>query len=1394
MTAIGNNQSLTTNFNVDPYYDDFDETKNYYRTLFRPGLAVQARELTQIQSTIQNQIDRFGSHIFKEGSIVSGCEINYDKLRFFVRVMDQYGSNTTTTSNFVGTRVTGNTSGIQGVVVDSTDGSIAGFPATKTLIVKYLTGNSTGSSAQFKPGEILNANNGLHANTYTLANSVGTGASFSVGEGVIFAKDHFIRVDKQTLTLNAYTSNTSWRVGFVINESIVGSDTDSTLLDPAQGSYNFNAPGANRLKLNAVLSKVPVSAVSQNNFVQLAEIKNGTVQQLADLPQYSQIRDYVARRTHDESGDYIVKGYGIRLREHLDDGTNFGVFTSGNGGDSNKSVAAVEPGSAYVQGYDVKKLVTTNLTVDKGTDFESTETTVPTNYGNYVTVKQVVGNWDIMSHERVSLRNNNTNAVSNAQYSTSSGAGAEIGTARVRALTYSSGTPGTPDAEYKMYLYDIKMTANTFSNVRGVYLNNTSIADAHADIILTSSNAVLSETSFNTSVFSIPTSSIKTIRNTNGAVDTDFRFLKRYDVTIATDGTFTVATGAADEQYPYSVGALNSTQKRAGFYVTLNGTANTAALTGTVTASSGSNTVSGSGTAFDTEVNAGDIINIGNTGSYIVSSVGGATSLNLLNNASSSVTGAAFHKEFKTGQVIDMSGVGGDAASRTVSLASTTSANFDIQETLSATVSASVTAEVSKVNGQEISKALRSGRYVQIRISDNSGGTSGPWNLGLSDILSVSEVRRKTGNTVFSTASEGADVTANFSLDTGQRDNFYDHGKLKLKSGATLSPANGDVYLVKLNYFTHDTSQGIGYFSVDSYPIDDSNSANTTAITTQEIPIFTSPVTGSSIDLRNSIDIRPRITDVATNTTTVGSASVNPATSTTIVAGATGLHFSPPNKDFDFEYDYYLRRIDYVALDASGSLRIIKGKPGTYPYPPAPPSDAMLLGRINVVPYPSLSFDVAKTFSRRDLSSVVVPIRQTRFTMRDIGVLKDRLDRLEYYTSLSMLESDTRNLTISDTSGNDRFKNGILVDNFTGHNIGNVYNPDYSVSIDQETGEVRPSFKLDNVDLVYYSANSAGVQKTGDLVTLPYTNELMIEQKYATTTRLVSGVSYQQSGFMELTPDTDTWTDTVTSPDLLVNFNNTSDNWETLANAWGTSWNDWQTVWQGVDVQTSSNINNNYWFDTISTRKPEGGGFNTYNKVTQNQTVTTTNQQIRDGLRASVSYPPDTKTTDFGTRVVNVNIVPFMRSRVINFSARGLRANTNVYPFFDRVAVSSYVTPANSSFANTANEGATLKTDTNGNVYGHFRIPNDTSLRFPTGTRIFRISDSSSNSNDLGNVTTSAQATYTAQGVNQTQVNTIVSTREPKLSFDTVEEERTTVDSQSSSSTSLRYTGNLNYE
>ena len=70
---------IETDLNVNPYFDDYDENKDFHRVLFKPAVPLQARELTTLQTILQNQIEKFGQFTFKEGSIVKGCAFTFDR-------------------------------------------------------------------------------------------------------------------------------------------------------------------------------------------------------------------------------------------------------------------------------------------------------------------------------------------------------------------------------------------------------------------------------------------------------------------------------------------------------------------------------------------------------------------------------------------------------------------------------------------------------------------------------------------------------------------------------------------------------------------------------------------------------------------------------------------------------------------------------------------------------------------------------------------------------------------------------------------------------------------------------------------------------------------------------------------------------------------------------------------------------------------------------------------------------------------------------------------------------------------------------------------------------------------------------------------------------------------
>ena len=1429
MVSIANTVTISTDLNVDPYYDDFNESKNFHRILFRPGLAVQARELTQMQSILQNQIDRFAEHVFKEGSVVRGCQTLLDKDVVYMKLRDITSNGVTSVNvySFLNKTITGATSGVSASVIKVNDGSEANTPNFKTLFVK-LTG-ANGARRTFANGEVITAagGGGITANLIS-SGATGYSALMRINSGVIYAKDHFIRADEDLLVLSKYSSNASVRVGFNVIETIVKEADDSTLLDPASGAYNFAAPGAARLKLSLQFSKRDLNNTGANNFAELVQIKDGTIQTRSDITQYNLLRDYFAKRTYDESGNYVVKGLSPRLREHLLVGNNQGVFTAGEGGSTSKLVVEVNPGKAYVQGFDIEQLESARVTIDKATDYKSVEQASSIiDYGNYIVADNVVGSWDVNAQGLVSLRSQQANAVSTRAYSTTAFPASQIGTARVRAIEYASGTPGLPSAQYRVYLTDINMNAGFgFANVQSImYSAGAGQANGKADIVGSNGkNANTTDPSFDIAVFRLPAEAVRRLRDTTGAVDNNFRFEKSFDITFGTGGTASVLTGRADETFSGS-GTLSSATGRSNYYVVARGSSNTAAIsTLRLSTTSGSNTMTRSNSAIDltTRFSPGELIRVANTGDFIVTSVS-AASLNTLTTAGATRTLMRVHKLIRQGQVLDFGGSGSTGSARSIAVSSSTQTDFNLQETLGSSLNATVITELNKVDGQEASKTVNRNRRVQIRVGAGGGtsyvaNTTGPWPLGLSDGFKLVSVRRKSGSN-FASLTEGTDVTNSFTIDTGMFDDFYSHARLVRKSGSGITLSSGDRLLVTFDHFTHSYSSGVGYFSVDSYPVDDINAGtDTTKIFTYEIPVYNSPRTGERYDLRNCIDIRPRMTDTANSVTSLTNISINPRLSTAFDQPSGGLRFMAPGENFTADLDYYLLRNDRIVLDRDGNFLPIKGVPSLNPITPDEPKDTMSVATVNLTQYPSLPDEQARRVNRSDLASSLFPVVNPRFTMKDIGVLRDRIENIEYYTSLNLLEMDTKNLLIQDSAGNNRFKNGILVDPFHGHNVGDTTNSDYKISIDPIYGEARPPFKLDNFELFYNAANSTNVVRTnvttggvtrdqivfiansasafangstvssggttatlrfkvgnklyvenatgnfatsstissgavsstisgvygipaGELITLPYSHETFITQKYSSTTRNAAGLFWKWNGSIDLDPPTDYWVDTVQLPDVLVNVNNFDDNWAQNG-AWGTVWGDWQTNWQS----TTGSQQGGWWVTTRTTN------------------------QTRTGSR--LSLVPKITVTSSGPRIKSVNIAPFMRSRSIKFIGRGVKPGSRLYPFFDGTNVTAYVTPTNSSFANTANEGGPIVAVANGNAYGVFRLPSDQNMRFRTGSLLFRLTDSPANDTKQGTFTTEAEAIYTSTGLIQEVQTTITSTREAQVINESVSESR----------------------
>lgn len=223
---------LLTDFNVAPYYDDFDPHKNYKRILSVPSLALQSRDVTQMQTMVQYDQAVYMSHFFKDGAKIKGGHFKIDLDAKYVRIKDVNNfSNTVNVDNFLETVITGGDTDVQAYVIAVEDGAQDDYPDTKTLIIKY-TKTGTDSANTFSTDEVLTANNDFTCVTLT-ANNVGDSSIFSITEGYLFARGFPVYFEKQSIVLDKYSRFPTCKVGFNIVETIVTPNEDATLNDPA---------------------------------------------------------------------------------------------------------------------------------------------------------------------------------------------------------------------------------------------------------------------------------------------------------------------------------------------------------------------------------------------------------------------------------------------------------------------------------------------------------------------------------------------------------------------------------------------------------------------------------------------------------------------------------------------------------------------------------------------------------------------------------------------------------------------------------------------------------------------------------------------------------------------------------------------------------------------------------------------------------------------------------------------------------------------------------------------------------------------------------------------------------------------------------------------------------
>ena len=530
------------------------------------------------------------------------------------------------------------------------------------------------------------------------------------------------------------------------------------------------------------------------------------------------------------------------------------------------------------------------------------------------------------------------------------------------------------------------------------------------------------------------------------------------------------------------------------------------------------------------------------------------------------------------------------------------------------------------------------------------------YSLGYPDVIRINAIYE--GNVDIVT-SDDTDVTSNFIFDNGQRDNFYDHATIQLKPG--LANTTGQILV---DYDRYDHGGGLGYFVADSYPNYDT------------IPEYFNQL-GEEIYLRDTIDFRPvRSSNTSSNTySSSGKLFEN--------------HQIVDSQTFEVEldYDYYLPRVDKLTLDSEGNFNLIEGT-SRLKRPPEPGDNPnqMTLARFKINPY---------TYTKRDVETKIY--NNARYTMKDIGNLERRIERVEYYTSLNLLEQKINNKAYTDADGNSLFKNGFVVDPFTGHNIGNVTNPDYRVSIDRKAQVMYPRVSYDAVDLIY-SSGSSTLTKDGSYLTVPYSEVAFLNQNTASGFINVNPFDVATFiGTLKLTPSSDIWIDTTSRPDIIVDNNFRLEHLDELS----------------ADEALSNPTLNT---DPLSYER----GVENRAGVSSDFTGENSTSVIDNGdgsiSTVTVNYELISETTN----IIDSQYIPFMRSRKIQFTLNGMRPNTLLHLYFNGIPINNYVGP-NTLNANTVNDMLAINlgnkeiiTDEYGSANGFFFIPNGNSETFPT--------------------------------------------------------------------------------
>ena len=419
------------------------------------------------------------------------------------------------------------------------------------------------------------------------------------------------------------------------------------------------------------------------------------------------------------------------------------------------------------------------------------------------------------------------------------------------------------------------------------------------------------------------------------------------------------------------------------------------------------------------------------------------------------------------------------------------------------------------------------------------------------------------------------------------------------------------------------------------------------------------------------------------------------------------------------------------------------------------------------------------TYNRKDLA-VRVDIKSIKgYTMREIGALDERIKRLEYYTVLNALELDAKTLSIKDSTGNlERFKNGIFADPFNDFSIGNKYDREFRIGIDSSKSMARPLFDEFFHNFKLSTEDSTNVKVAGRIAMIDYDNEYFGGNKYATNYRNCTESYYNYKGTIQLFPNFDNKNQVteIAAQTITVDL---AGAFQKLIDVTGI----------GKDISTvvgSATVSGSSTTDTVIARRADLPNYSLHDVAVSTDYTQTSTTTVKDLL---VDIKPI--NYDMGSFVKDVSTLPYMRSRIISVVVRGLKPNTRLYMYFDKVPITNQCAPAyvtvdyaasgatstilrqvdpakitalvggkeNEVLTQYGNFGDAISSNDRGEAYFTFLLPQNT---FRSGDRTMIVTNTDT-LDAIGAQLTHAEGTYTSSALAVSTQNLAFSVLQPSF-------------------------------